>query len=107
MAIVSGGGDKAFSAYDVITWSRVTWLGGWNRLTLNDKGILRAKEFYDKNIYVLQLGQACVTSWGGFVLLQIRANIVTNWGSFITTNWGKYYYKLGELLQIRPTVITK
>ena len=91
MAKVSGAGDKAFSAYDVITWSRVTWLGGWNTLTLNHKGILRATEFYDKNIHVLQFGQACVTSWG----------------SFITTNWGKYYYKLGELLQIRPTVITK
>ena len=24
-------------------------------------------------------GQACVTNWGSFVLLQIRANVVTNW----------------------------
>ena len=56
MAKVSGAGDKAFSAYDVITWSRVTWLGGWNTLTLNHKGILRATEFYDKNIHVLQFG---------------------------------------------------
>ena len=36
-----------------------------------------------------KLGQACVTNWGGFVLLQIRANVVTNWGS---------YYKLGQHL---------
>ena len=37
------------------------------------------------------LGQACVTNWGNYVLLQIRANVVTNWGSFIITNWGSYY----------------
>ena len=54
-----------------------------------------------------KLGQACVRSWGGFVLLQIRANIVTNWGSFIITNWGKGCYKLGQVLQIRTTVIGK
>ena len=46
-----------------------------------------------------KLGQACVTNckfvthtnWGSFDLLQIRANAVTNWGS---------YYKLVKLLQI-------
>ena len=54
-----------------------------------------------------KLGQACVTNWGSFVLLQIRANIVTNWGSFIIANWGKCRYILGQLLQIRATVITK
>ena len=53
-----------------------------------------------------ELGQACVTNWGSFVLLQIRAHVVTNWGSFIITNWKKYRYKLGQLLQIRATVIT-
>ena len=53
-----------------------------------------------------KLGQACVTNSGSFVLLQIRVNVVTNWDSFITTNWGSYYklgnryYKIGELLQI-------
>ena len=31
-------------------------------------------------------GQACVTNWGSFALLQIRANVVKNWGSFIITN---------------------
>ena len=73
-----------------------------------------------------RLGQASVTNWGSFVLLQIRANVVqiwaasllqieasvvTNWGSYYKlgqpllqnraaiTNWGRYY-KLGQLLQI-------
>ena len=54
-----------------------------------------------------KLGQACVTNWGSFVLLQIRANVVTNWGSLIITNWCKCCYKLGQLLQIRATVVRK
>ena len=54
-----------------------------------------------------KLGQACVTNWGTFVLLQIRANVVTNLGQV-------HYYKMGEVLlliwaaiQIRATAITK
>ena len=74
-----------------------------------------------------KLGQACVTNWGSFFyynlrqtllqigaasLLQIRATVVTNWGSYYKSgqpllqnraaiiNWGKMYYKLGQLLQI-------
>ena len=54
-----------------------------------------------------KLGQACVTNQGSSVLLQIRANVVTNWDSFIITNWGKCYYKLEQVLQIRAIVITK
>ena len=54
-----------------------------------------------------ELGQACVTNWGSFILLQIRANVATNWDSVITTNWDKFCYKLRQLLQIRATVITK
>ena len=54
-----------------------------------------------------KLGQACVSNWGSFLLLQIRTNVVTNWGSFIITNQGKFCYKMGQLLQIRATVITK
>ena len=43
-----------------------------------------------------KLGQACVRNWGNFVLLQVRASIVTNWGS---------YYKLGKpLLQNRAAI---
>ena len=67
-----------------ITWSHdqwVTWLGGWDTLTLNHphhKVIVRATELNNKNIYVLQIGAAL------------------------------FYYKLGQtLLQIRVTVITK
>ena len=75
-----------------------------------------------------KLGQACAPNWASFVLLQIRANVVTNWGSLllqigasVVTNWGSYYklgqkllqnraaitncgkiyYKLGQVLQIR------
>ena len=63
-----------------------------------------------------KLGQACVKYWGSFVLLQIRANVVTNWGSYYKlgqpllqnrvaiTNWGKLYYKLGQVLQIRSII---
>ena len=40
-----------------------------------------------------KLGQACVTNWGSFVLLQTRATVVT-------TNWGKTYKKFGQVLQI-------
>ena len=78
-----------------------------------------------------KLGQACVTNLGTFVLLQIRKNVVTNWGSFIITirasivtnrgsyyklgqpllqnraaitNWGKMYHKLEQVLQIRAFI---
>ena len=51
-----------------------------------------------------KLGQACVTNWGSFILLKIRANVVTNWaasllqiGAIVVTNWGSYY-KLGQPL---------
>ena len=53
-----------------------------------------------------KLGQDCVTNWGSFLSLQIRANAVTIWGSFIVTNWGKCCYKLRQLYQIKATVIT-
>ena len=43
-----------------------------------------------------KLGQACVTNRESFVLFQIRANVVTN--------WGKMYYKLGQVLQIRAII---
>ena len=54
-----------------------------------------------------KLGQSCVTNWGSFVSLLIRANVVTSQGSFIITNQGSCCYKLGQLLQIRATTITK
>ena len=33
-----------------------------------------------------KLGQACVTNWSSFILLQIRENVATNWGNFTVTN---------------------
>ena len=77
------------------------------------------------------MGQACITNWGSFVLLQIRANFLkikaasllqigasveTNWGSCYKlrqpslqnrpaiTNCGKIYNKLGQILQIRAII---
>ena len=64
-----------------------------------------------------KFGQACVAYWGSFVSLQIRASVVTNWGSYYKseqplsqnriaiTNWSRMYGKLGLVLQIR-TIIT-
>ena len=52
------------------------------------KVIVRATEFNNKNIYVLKIGAAS--------LFQIRASVVTNWGS---------YYNLGQsLLQNRAAI---
>ena len=53
------------------------------------------------------MGEACVTNWSRFDLLQVRDNIVINWGDLVSTNWGKPCYKLGQLLQIKATIITK
>ena len=51
-----------------------------------------------------KLGQACATNWGSFVLLQIKANVVTNCGSFISTNWGN----CGKLvLQVGAAITNK
>ena len=69
-------------------------------------------------LFYYKLGQTLL-SIGAASLLQIRANVVTNWGSYyklwqpllqdraVITNWGKMCYKLGQVLQIRATVITK
>ena len=78
-----------------------------------------------------KLGKACVTIWaalfyyklgqtllqiGPASLLQIRASIVTNWGSYYKlgqpllqnrvaiTDLGKIYYKLGQVLKIRAII---
>ena len=52
------------------------------------------------------MGQGFITNWGSFVLLQIGASVITNWSSLVITKWGRRYYKLRQLLQIRATVIT-
>ena len=53
-----------------------------------------------------KLGYGFITNWSSFVLLQIGASVITDWGSLVITKWGRRYYKLGQLLQIRATVIT-
>ena len=53
-----------------------------------------------------ELGQAFITNWEMFVLLQIGASVITNWGSLVITKWSRRYFKLGQLLQIRVTIIT-
>ena len=65
------------------------------------------------NFVLLQIGASVIKNWGSFILLQIGAafllqigaSVITNWGSLIITNQGKFYYKSGQLLQIRTTVI--
>ena len=64
--------------------------------------------YYKLGQTLLQIGEAS--------LLQIRANVVTNWGSYfklgqsliqnrvVITNWRKMYYKLGQVLQIRAII---
>ena len=40
-------------------------------------------------------------NWGNLFLLQIGASAITKLGQLrFITNWGKLYYKLGQLLQI-------
>ena len=38
-------------------------------------------------------------------LFQIGASVITNWASLIITKWGRRFSKLGQLLQIRATII--
>ena len=112
----SNGGDKD---------QCVTWLSGSDTLKLNHKGYSKSNENPITKIYMYyKLRWACVKNSGSFVLLQIRANVATNLGSFIITNWGTYYkwgqpllqnragitnwsksyYKLGQVLQIRAII---
>ena len=63
-------------------------------------------------LFYYKLGQTLLQI-GAASLLQIRASVVTNWGSYYKlgqpllqnraaiTNWGKMYYKLGKVLRIR------
>ena len=68
--------------------------------------------YYKLGQTLLQIGAASILQIVASVftklwhLLQIKANVVTNWaasllkiGAECTTNWGSYY-KLGQLLQI-------
>ena len=98
---------KLLFAYHVITWS-MSHLTLWScdTLTLNHphhKVIVRATEVNKKNIYVLQIGAPLfyyklgqtLLEIGAASLLQIRASLIINWGS---------YYKLGQVLRIRAII---
>ena len=126
MAIVSGGGGKAFFTYYVITWSmshvtrrtrypqpksnrtqqqKYMCITNWGKLVLQ---IGPALSYYKLGQTLLQIGTAS--------LLQIGASVVTNWGSYYKlgqtllqsraaiTNWRKIYYKLKQVLQIRAII---
>ena len=98
------------------TWSHdqcITWLHGLHILTLNHKS-------YSKSNRTLLQKYVCITYYicityifganlcyklGQLILLQIRANVVENWGSFVITIWGKCCYKLGQLLQVREVLL--
>ena len=54
-----------------------------------------------------KLGQDFDTNWGSFVLLQIVANILTNWGRPPMNSWGKCYQNLGKLLRFRAIFVSK
>ena len=66
-------------------------------------------------LFYYKLGQTLLQT-GAASLLQIRASVVTNWDSYYKlgqpllqnrtaiTNWGKIYYKLGQVLQIRAII---
>ena len=86
---------------------KIILFGRCDTLTVITKVIVKATELNNKIYMRYKLGQARVTNWGSFVLLQIRIIIVTNWGSFIITNLSECCYKLGQLLQIRANVTTK
>ena len=63
-------------------------------------------------LFYCKLGQTLLQI-GAASLLQIETSVVTNWGSYYKlgqpllqnreaiTDWGKIYYKLGQILQIR------
>ena len=66
-------------------------------------------------LFYYKLGQTLLQI-GAASLLQIRASVVTNWGSYYRlgqpllqnrvaiTNWDKFCYKLGQVLQIRAII---
>ena len=58
-----------------------------------------AKLYHKLGNFLLPIGASVITKLG-----QLR--FITNWGSLIITNQGKIYCKSGQLLQIRATVIT-
>ena len=69
-----------------ITWSHdqwVTWLGGWDSFTLNQKG-------YSKNIYALETGADLLYYKLGQTLLQIGAALLLEIIAGVVRNCGSY-----------------
>ena len=66
-------------------------------------------------LFHYRLGQTLLQI-GAATLLQIRASVVRDWGSYYElgqallqnraaiTNWGKMYYKLGQVLRIKAII---
>ena len=66
-------------------------------------------------LFYYKLGQTLLQI-GAASLLQIRASVATNWGSYYKlgqpllqnwaaiTNWDNIYYNLGQVLQIRVVI---
>ena len=103
---------------DHISDQWVTWVGGWDSLTLNHKGYSKSNRTQEKiyiYIYIKNYGKLLLHI-GQLFLLQIRVNSLTNWGSYYKlgppllqnraaiTNWGKNCHKLGQVLQIRAII---
>ena len=53
---------------------------------------------------VLQIGAAIFYYKLGQTLLQIGAASLLQIGASVVTNWGKMFYKLGQVLQIRAII---
>ena len=56
---------------------------------------------------LLQSGVNIYYKVGQLFLLQSEANCVTKWGSSFITKWGRFYYKLEQVLQSGASFITK
>ena len=54
-----------------------------------------------------KLGQACVTIGAALFYYKLGQTLLQIGVGFIIANWDKCCYKLGQLLQIRATIITK
>ena len=56
---------------------------------------------------LLQSGVNIYYKMGQLFLLQSEANCVTKWGSSFITKWGRFYYKVGQVLLQSGAGITK
>ena len=56
---------------------------------------------------ITKWGKHLLQSGAAFFLLQSEANCVTKWGSSFITKWGRFYYKVEQVLQSGASFITK